>query len=335
MRLNARSVLKGICQCRDKNDTTIGFLKDLGGSLRWLHLEGRLIRCKDSATDPRVYLVQNGQKRWFPSLEHVELLDLYDTQVREVSIARMQRLREGPPVSVSAAKRAARWNISNNYLRGNGIEIGALHAPLRVSPEATVRYVDLVPPETSAQISPHLNGFVTVDVLDDGEILSTIQDDSLDFIIANHFLEHCMNPLGTIRIHLQKIRPGGILYYAIPNCELTFDRERAITPFEHLVADDREGGETSKWSHYLDYAKHVDHKLDPDEQHEQALKLQQSDNRIHFHVWDAAAVEDMLRQAVDYLGGAFSIRETVSVDNEVICVLQKADTTSSPDISST
>ena len=47
---------------------------------------------------------------------------------------------------------------------------------------------------------------VPVDIVDDGETLSSLEDSQLDFIIANHMLEHTENPLGAIRNHLRKIR---------------------------------------------------------------------------------------------------------------------------------
>jgi hypothetical protein len=67
----------------------------------------------------------------------------------------------------------------------------------------------------------------------------------------------------------------------------------------------------------------VDHKSDPDEQAEQARRLEESDNRIHFHVWDAAATKDFFSRAIDYLDGSCVIKETAAVDNEIICVICK------------
>ena len=34
--------------------------------------------------------------------------------------------------------------------------------------------------------------------MDDGERLATIADATQDFVIANHFLEHCQDPLGAL-----------------------------------------------------------------------------------------------------------------------------------------
>jgi len=93
------------------------------------------------------------------------------------------------------------------------------------------------------------------DVLDDGESLSTIEPASQDFIVANHFLEHCENPIGTIENHLGKLRPGGILFYAVPDKRFTFDYPRDVTPLEHMISDYEHGPEGSRSEHFDDWAR--------------------------------------------------------------------------------
>ena len=93
------------------------------------------------------------------------------------------------------------------------------------------------------------------DVVDDGEQLLTFPDSSLDFVIANHMLEHCENPLGTIRSHLAKLNSGGVLFYTIPDMRFFLDRTREPTSFEHLQMDDLEGVHRSRFTHYLEWAR--------------------------------------------------------------------------------
>lgn len=215
--------------------------------------------------------------------------------------------------------------VSEKYLFGDGVEIGALHAPLWVSQKAKVKYVDILTETQNAARYKELNPgeIVKTDIVDDGETLSTVADESLDFIIGNHFLEHCMNPLGTVRRHLKKLKKGGTLYYAIPNKDLTFDSKRAITPFDHLVRDDTEGTEWSKLDHYRDFARHVDKLTSDTAVDNHARKLIEMDNRIHFHVWDSHAVRDMIEKARVYLNGAFSAELIMDNENEVLVILKK------------
>ncbi len=68
--------------------------------------------------------------------------------------------------------------IAAHYLRGEGIEIGALHNPLRLPRAAHVRYVDRMSREDLRKHYPELSrrDLVPVDIIDDGERLSTLQD---------------------------------------------------------------------------------------------------------------------------------------------------------------
>src|SRR6266513_2968136 len=142
---------------------------------------------------------------------------------------------------------AERKRIAARYLTGSGIEIGALDAPTPLPRGAIVRYVDVRAVAELRRQYPELDAssIVAVDVVDDGERLDKFDDASVDFLIANHMLEHCENPLGTMRSHLRKVRPGGMLLYAMPDMRMGFDRARTMTPFEHLVADDADGGASS------------------------------------------------------------------------------------------
>ena len=155
---------------------------------------------------------------------------------------------------------AARRKLSERYLEGAGVELGALHQPLWTSERATVRYIDRLDVAGLRLQYPELaeHELVNVDIVDDGESLSSIEDGQLDFIIANHMLEHTENPIGTIRNHLRKLRDNGVLYYAVPDKWAFFDRDRPITPFEHLVRDDREGATVSRLEHFQEWVRLVD-----------------------------------------------------------------------------
>src|SRR5262245_59573174 len=86
------------------------------------------------------------------------------------------------------------------YLSGDGLEIGALNAPLVVPPGARVTYVDRMPIEELRRQYPELidQELTPVDVVDDGERLLQFAPGSQNFIIANHFLEHTQDPIGTL-----------------------------------------------------------------------------------------------------------------------------------------
>ena len=60
--------------------------------------------------------------------------------------------------------------MADTFLAGEGIEIGALHLPLRVPRAARVRYVDRMPVPELRQHYPELanENLVPVEIIDDG-----------------------------------------------------------------------------------------------------------------------------------------------------------------------
>jgi SAM-dependent methyltransferase len=220
---------------------------------------------------------------------------------------------------------AKRRELSQRYVIGAGVEIGALHSPLWTSQRASVRYVDRLDVSGLRRQYPELAScdLVEVDIVDDGETLGSIDDGRLDFIIANHMLEHTENPLGTIRNHLRKLRDGGALYYAVPDRRCGFDRDRPLTTFEHLVRDDQEGAQVSRRQHFLEWVQLVCKVSQTDEIEKQTESLMNFNYSIHFHVWEHDHFKSFLKQARDYLGKPFTIEHFEQNVNEVITVLRK------------
>ena len=171
----------------------------------------------------------------------------------------LKNIRDGIRVSGSLDREF----LSYRFLEGNGIEIGALHNPLKVSPKAKVKYVDRYGNEGLAKHYPEQmsESFVKVDIIDNGELLETIEDNSQDFVIANHFIEHCQNPLLTLSHMHRVLKEKGILYLALPDKRYTFDKKRPVTPLEHLFKDYHEGPEHSKRQHFEEWVSLVNQVL--------------------------------------------------------------------------
>lgn len=218
--------------------------------------------------------------------------------------------------------RRSRREIAGRYLRGDGIEIGALHNPLDLPRSARVRYVDHLPVDLLRQQYPELTNLplVDVDILDDGERLATIGDGTQDFVIANHFLEHCEDPLGALGNMIRILRPRGVLYLAVPDKRYTFDAERPVTPTDHVLRDHREGPEGSRRDHYEEWARLVDKAEEP-EAH--ATALLDRGYSIHFHAWTQTELLELLRTAADELELDFDIELMLKNRHEVIFVLRK------------
>ncbi len=192
-----------------------------------------------------------------------------------------------PVMSSPKRERAARW------LAGSGIEIGALDTPLAVPTGVQVRYVDRVPTEQLHQQYAELADaeFVPVSIVGDAQDLSALADDSVDFVIANHLLEHLENPIAGLREMLRVIRTGGVLYLALPDPRVTFDVDRELTPLDHVVDEYRNGTEHTREAHFTEWVakaeKHVEwmQKAGVSTGPERVRELMDLDYSIHFHVW--------------------------------------------------
>jgi predicted SAM-dependent methyltransferase len=218
-----------------------------------------------------------------------------------------------------------RQALATHHLRGEGLEIGALHQPLTVPSEATVRYVDRLTVEELREHYPELAQYdlVEPDLIDDGERLSSVSDSSVDFVIANHFIEHCEDPIGALSNLLRVTRTGGIVYMAVPDKRRIFDRERPETTIEHLDRDHRDGPGWSKERHYDEYARLVDHAADPAAH---ARQLRERDYSIHFHVWTPTTFEEFVDHCRRVHRLPFEVAEFVpDNDFEFIAILRKTD----------
>ena len=239
-------------------------------------------------------------------------------------IAANLRRRVGALLSPEARRlNACRRRLARRYVRGEGIEIGALHQPLDVPRDASVRYVDRYDVDGLRGHYPELAALplVPVDIVDDGERLPSLQDASLDFVIANHFIEHTQSPLATLRNHLRVLRPGGVLYLAVPDKRRTFDVDRDVTPLDHVLRDLNEGPDWSRAQHFHEWAQYVDRAPDVGAH---AAKLMQEDYSIHFHVWTPDAFTELLEHARDELAMPFAIEQLESNQHEFIAVLRRS-----------
>lgn len=201
------------------------------------------------------------------------------------------RLRKLRPDNPAGQPLLDRQFLASAYLSGHGLEIGALHHPLPVPATAHARYVDRFPLEELRNHYPELAGLslVPLDLIDDGETLTKVPDASQDFVIANHFLEHCEDPIKTLGTFFRVLRTGGVLYLAVPEKSHTFDRDRPVTTLAHLWADHRLGPSRSRHEHYQEWVKLVDKKTNQLEVEQSISELESKRYSIHFHVWNQPA----------------------------------------------
>ena len=219
-----------------------------------------------------------------------------------------------------------RLTIADRHLRGAGLEIGAMQDPLRVRRGVKVRYVDWLDTKALRAMHPNKAGrhIVDVDIVDDGERLATIADSTQDFVIANHFLEHCEDAIGTLRNLLRVVKTGGVVYLSVPDKRHIFDRDRPSTTIEHLVRDHEQGPEVSRQAHYEEVVR-----LGMKVQGEAAVAtvvqgLVETKFRIHFHCWTQTDFLQLLCSLQARTGfPCFDVAEFVANEREMVVVLRR------------
>lgn len=131
--------------------------------------------------------------------------------------------------------------------------------------------------------------------------LKDIPNDSYDFLLSSHSLEHCANALRTIIEWKRVIRPTGIIVLVLPNKQYTFDQNRSITTFDHLLDDYKKNVDETDLTHVEEIMDKHDIRRDPGvHSKEQFMErsLKNIDNRcLHHHVFDV----DLLTKMFKYL----------------------------------
>lgn len=76
--------------------------------------------------------------------------------------------------------------------------------------------------------------FMKVDIVAPGDNLP-IGDNSVDFVISSHVIEHFYDPVKSIKEWLRVTKPGGLIYIIAPHKERTFDKDRPRTPLAEII----------------------------------------------------------------------------------------------------
>jgi hypothetical protein len=278
----------------------------------------------------RHFGIESVQMAGFASTFHVDSRFNGDNRVRLVHMDDCHVAHSCDLFSFSTAPATyeihARRDLAARFLRGRGLEIGALQRPLDVPAGCSVTYVDRMPLHDLLTHYPELHGqpIQKPDLIDDGETLATIGSCSHDFVIANHFLEHCENPIQTILTFMRVLKDDGILYMAVPDKRLTFDIDRPITAYAVLAETFRCGHRHDREELYCEWAALVS-RVSPSDVISIARKLSRDRYSIHFNVWSLPDLLHFLMTSRIEFHLPFSVEWLVCSENEVIIILKKTE----------
>lgn len=176
-----------------------------------------------------------------------------------------------------------------------------------VPEDCLVEYCDALPREEVIRRFPELEGqdLVEVDHLCDLDTqgLSPFTDGAFDFVILNHVIEHVANPIQVIAELFRVTKPNGLIVISAPDKRFTFDRDRALTSFEHLEDEYERGVTEVTDEHYLDFLAKVHPEIMSKSEREiRAHVAVVRGRREHAHVWDSRSFGEFLECSFERLG---------------------------------
>jgi SAM-dependent methyltransferase len=134
--------------------------------------------------------------------------------------------------------------LAHKYLDGlTGLEIGgSAHNPFGLQ----TRNVDFTADTNTVfkqEEKKRCQTPLKVDIVAPGDELP-VPDESQDFVISSHVIEHFFDPIKTLKEWHRVVKPGGYIFLIVPHKERTFDIDRPRTPLAEIIA--RHTGEIPK-----------------------------------------------------------------------------------------
>jgi len=145
-----------------------------------------------------------------------------------------------------------------------GLEVGPFTRATVYPSEAEMYYADYYSTEELKEQAKTLN-IPTESILDVHYVLKTdelhvkLGNDKFDFIIANHVLEHVVDPFRWLKNLEPALKPNGRFLITLPDKRLSFDKFRSDTNLAHFIEDFLMGGERSINEHAIDAALYYDY----------------------------------------------------------------------------
>jgi SAM-dependent methyltransferase len=132
----------------------------------------------------------------------------------------------------------------------------------------------------------------------DGTDLSIIEDNAYDFVLSSHSLEHIANPIKALKEWIRVLKDGGALLLILPDSKYTFDCNRPITQFEHLLQDFKNDVDEKDLTHLDEILSLHELSYDPGVSSVEEFKKRSMDNYsnrcLHHHVFDIQLLTQIL-----------------------------------------
>jgi SAM-dependent methyltransferase len=222
-------------------------------------------------------------------------------------------------------------------LHGHGVEFGPGTHPLPLGPFATsIRYCDAHDRAGFTALFPNLADEVSqfpdpIDFrlqFDREPFVDVVGRGSLDFVVANHLLEHLIDPIRFLEQCYAVLAPGGLLFLGLPDKRRTFDRDRQRTPLADLITRYQAGELEASDERILEFVNTVERPNSPvridDPGIREYLALQRR-RSVHLNVWIPDDIIELLLYLGRQRGMPWALYDGAIGGGEFLFLLRKAE----------
>ena len=213
-------------------------------------------------------------------------------------------------------------SMAKKFCKGSGLEIGSLHSRLNIN--ADVKIVDFIDTETlkeNYKTDPNINvdDIWPVDIVANAWSMPTVKNNSVDFVASSHVLEHLPNPAIAIEEWIRVVKPGGIVFFIVPDMRYTFDKKRKLTPVEELLEKYKTKTDKVTYKAYEDFVtltyEHTNYSADS------IQKMYEDQSNIHVHTFTDESLLGLCNSLASTIG--FKVLEHKRDDMHIHVALMK------------
>ena len=131
--------------------------------------------------------------------------------------------------------------------------------------------------------------------------LNKVKDNTYDFVLSCHSLEHVANPIKALLEWKRILKPNGKLILILPYKSSTFDSKRPFTTFKHLLDDYHNNISETDTTHFEEIVALHDTSKHPEFVSQAVFEQLLADNYknrcAHHHVFNMEVVKEILNYA--------------------------------------
>lgn len=128
--------------------------------------------------------------------------------------------------------------------------------------------------------------------------LKNIPEESYDFLLSSHSLEHIANPIKALKLWHKLVKPKGEFILILPDKRNTFDLKRPYTSLQHLIEDYRQDVDEYDNTHFDEILSNYSPQHATEANSIETVKENLRNNFVnryaHHHVFNFEMIRDLL-----------------------------------------